>query len=462
MRPPLRLLLLAISLTPGAVVAQRVGTRQVMPSTDTLDTRYEQPVDDAAGPQPYTVRRIVAGSGADTGTLIEILRIERPVAGGRPGLLSLDSTVVGARDFRFRRARALRFATDGQLALDTRTELRGRTIHRWSRSGTVDSASSRTLGPGDAVPIGGEVLYLQGAPLRVGWSARVATYNGAANDYSITVFDSVRLERHGARTVWVAAILPAQYIRVHVTLDSATRAVIRLAIKGSSGDPVGSTHNRRFGAESAPASPVNGTAASPERQRPSMLDGTRVGVYYLRGEREVGSELALLPDGRFQYALAYGALDEIGAGRWSTTADGTVVLQSDGTPRSPRVTLAKAIGSATDSVLVTVHDTAGQPVNGIEVDFVQPRAGTSFRHARRGLSVLTFDPADAPTEIAVGYDVLNFMVSFPLKRPPAASYRFIFDPGDLGKRRFERESLSYVADTLFMIRNGRRLRYVRR
>jgi hypothetical protein len=53
-------------------------------------------------------------------------------------------------------------------------------------------------------------------------------------------------------------------------------------------------------------------------------------------------------------------------------------------------------------------------------------------------------------------------VNFPLKRPPAASYRFIFDPGDLGKRRFERESLSYVADTLFMIRNGRRLRYVRR
>jgi hypothetical protein len=36
---------------------------------------------------------------------------------------------------------------------------------------------------------------------------------------------------------------------------------------------------------------------------------------------EVGSELLLRPDGRFDYMLAYGALDELPSGRWTRNAD---------------------------------------------------------------------------------------------------------------------------------------------
>lgn len=52
------------------------------------------------------------------------------------------------------------------------------------------------------------------------------------------------------------------------------------------------------------------------------------GHYYLNGLREVGSELLLKPDGRFQWYLSYGAMDQQAEGRW-TRAEGHILLQAD-------------------------------------------------------------------------------------------------------------------------------------
>ena len=46
-------------------------------------------------------------------------------------------------------------------------------------------------------------------------------------------------------------------------------------------------------------------------------DPSLAGHYYLRGVMEVGSELLLKADGRFEYMLAYGALDELASGCWA-------------------------------------------------------------------------------------------------------------------------------------------------
>ncbi len=40
------------------------------------------------------------------------------------------------------------------------------------------------------------------------------------------------------------------------------------------------------------------------------------GHYYLHGVMEVGSELLLQPDGKFQWMLAVGALDQYAEGTW--------------------------------------------------------------------------------------------------------------------------------------------------
>ena len=54
-------------------------------------------------------------------------------------------------------------------------------------------------------------------------------------------------------------------------------------------------------------------------------DPSLAGHYYLRGVMEVGSELLLRADGRFEYMLAYGALDELASGCW-TRNGATVTL----------------------------------------------------------------------------------------------------------------------------------------
>ena len=54
-------------------------------------------------------------------------------------------------------------------------------------------------------------------------------------------------------------------------------------------------------------------------------DALLAGHYYLHGVMEVGSELLLKADGRFQYMLAYGALDELASGCW-TRHGGVVTL----------------------------------------------------------------------------------------------------------------------------------------
>lgn len=52
------------------------------------------------------------------------------------------------------------------------------------------------------------------------------------------------------------------------------------------------------------------------------------GHYYLDGVREVGSELLLHPDGRYQWRLAYGASDYHSEGSWSLV-QGLVILKAD-------------------------------------------------------------------------------------------------------------------------------------
>ena len=67
--------------------------------------------------------------------------------------------------------------------------------------------------------------------------------------------------------------------------------------------------------------PVEASAAC------APADASLAGHYYLHGVMEVGSELLLKPDGRFEYMLAYGALDELASGCW-TRNGGVVTLNA--------------------------------------------------------------------------------------------------------------------------------------
>lgn len=243
---------------------------------------------------------------------------------------------------------------------------------------------------------------------------------------------------------------------IQAWLDLSRHAIARVQYRLASGMTTTTTNlSLRAGGARAAAAVVR------TRGAPTAEELALAGRYALTGEREMASEIVLRPDGRFAYALAYGALDEEGGGRW-WLADGGVVLQSDGTPHDASVLLKDASGMSGDSIVILVADTSGAPVHGIEVDVVQPRTGTSFARTQRGRHVVHYAKGDAPTEISVGYDVVDFMVRFPIAGKPKGTYRFVFDRGDLGRYRFEAARLAMDGDALVLVRNGHRMRYRRR
>ena len=68
-----------------------------------------------------------------------------------------------------------------------------------------------------------------------------------------------------------------------------------------------------------------------------------VGHYYLSGVHEVGSELLLRADGRFEWMLAYGAVDNAATGRW-TRQSKTIVLTADRLEKGKPLFALKQIG----------------------------------------------------------------------------------------------------------------------
>ncbi|WP_375182366.1 hypothetical protein [Sphingomonas adhaesiva] len=76
------------------------------------------------------------------------------------------------------------------------------------------------------------------------------------------------------------------------------------------------------------------TAAAPPT---GVADAALAGHYYLSGVMETGSELLLRRDGRFEWYVSYGAVDQSATGRWSR--DGaTVTLTADApSPDAPPI-----------------------------------------------------------------------------------------------------------------------------
>jgi ankyrin repeat protein len=71
--------------------------------------------------------------------------------------------------------------------------------------------------------------------------------------------------------------------------------------------------------------------ALPKISQPTEIDKEQqkklAGHYYLKGVREVGSEIILRPDGHFEYMLAYGSVDELARGDW-VVRNGVVILRT--------------------------------------------------------------------------------------------------------------------------------------
>lgn len=431
----------------------------IRPGTDTLSMTGTG--DDGTVPSPPAIQSLRPGTGSDAGALVETMVLEVRGSDGRVLQTIIDTLVMGATDLRLRRARALRLNADGQVESDIRVALVGGVVVQIRRRADKTDTTRLKLPPDGRTPFVTPYFAFRAAPLATTWRASFDMFVPAEDDDNSirTVFvDSVQLQTIAARRVWMVHAHVTPNVQWTVGVDSITRDLVqyRVARRGSSPeDSYDFTLRTNKYFTSAPARPLASLSATEARAMRAVA-----GHYHHEGTMEVGSELQLRGNGRFGFTLAYGALDEAGAGQWRLD-NGEVVLQSDGSARAPSVRLDSASGVATDSLVILVVDTSGRGLTGISIDASDKRESRiTAQSARRGYT-LNFEPGEPPTELGIGVDMLDFRVPFPLTGQVRAFYRFVLDRGDLGTRRFERERVIVAPGRLTLRINGRPMTYVR-
>jgi len=138
------------------------------------------------------------------------------------------------------------------------------------------------------------------------------------------------------------------------------------------------------------------------------------GHYYLRGVREVGSELLLRPDGKFEYMLAYGAADYMASGTWKRDGD-SVVLNTEGKDEPP-FKLLRSSAAKSSGIRVILKRPGGQPVPNIDVML---KTDTGFLNARTDSDgVAMFESSQPAKSVMFEIRVYNFR-SKPVDLNPA-------------------------------------------
>jgi hypothetical protein len=207
--------------------------------------------------------------------------------------------------------------------------------------------------------------------------------------------------------------------------------------------------------------PKKSAVAQSASKADKALQKKLAGHYYLYGVTEVGSEILLRENGRFEYMLAYGALDELASGGWQVL-DGRVVIESDpsnapaatpyafvhaGNQNTPLVTI-RTSGSQSDFVQVWAQ-VYGCEAPHLEVGQVEARAFSVEFNSPICHIVLSSSEVDGGRTFA--YEV-------PPEQRSMREFEFAVDPTAQRSNEF-RVELEVDDGELVLIRSGRAMRY---
>jgi hypothetical protein len=177
-------------------------------------------------------------------------------------------------------------------------------------------------------------------------------------------------------------------------------------------------------------------------------------------QTEMGAGLQLTADGRFEYGLVYGALDEAGQGSW-VVKDGRVLLTSDPVTPPRFAFTGQTPGSA--GILRIALETP----RGISPQYFD--AAVTFAHGETrggqlsedGLS-LPFESADPPVSVRMFlpmFDLKGDVVPIDAAKGYALAFRF--EPNDIGKADFRGTALTIDKGDLLLERFDRTIRFRR-
>lgn len=181
---------------------------------------------------------------------------------------------------------------------------------------------------------------------------------------------------------------------------------------------------------------------------------------YASDAAELAARLQLLEDGRFRFALSYGALDEQATGRWAA-ADGAVRLTTEPRPVAPRFAVVSDMAAPAGELIVALDDPELLQGSSLTLAvFYEGQEMPVFVEADEAGRV-ALDPARRA--VALVPDLPVFPV--PLKPHPLSpgGHRIVFrfEANDLGVADFAGEPLSIEGDTLVLRRHDREIRFRR-
>ena len=178
--------------------------------------------------------------------------------------------------------------------------------------------------------------------------------------------------------------------------------------------------------------------------------------------REVGSQMALAPDGRFLWFFSTGALDLSAEGRWTRDSDGTILLNSDPPVTAPRFELVSRSRDASPGVAIRLACDTGQAYQFLDAVVEYPGG----ERVSGNFDSLEFrSPGDAPQPVAAVYvgsgafDLLSERV--PVTAGDANIFTFRFIPNDLGRADFRNVRATIANGALTFTWREMPLRYTR-
>ena len=182
---------------------------------------------------------------------------------------------------------------------------------------------------------------------------------------------------------------------------------------------------------------------------PGIYDGSQM---------EMAVRLVLHPNGRFQYGLSYGALDEQAQGRWAEK-DGRVLLTTEPTPKPPRFAIVSDTRAPDGAIHVALDDP--ELLQGSSLTMVVSYAGEP-----RPAFVEVEEDGRLP--VPPGKIVAALVPDLPVYTIPLQPYAltpgghrlvFRFEPNDLGVAAFDGEALVLDKGALVMQRYDRTIRF---
>ena len=183
------------------------------------------------------------------------------------------------------------------------------------------------------------------------------------------------------------------------------------------------------------------------------------GIYRLVGQQDVASGLRLEPDGRFQYFLSAGALDEQAEGRWRS-AGPVVILTTEPRPIPPVFERAPSTRATESRMTVEVSSPAGGGIAGVDLRIGFDEGAPIEGYTQEYGWSLPDDEKRIPRWIELGVPMHGIASPrFPIDLAAGNALAFTLVPNDLGKVDFSGIRVELSGKSLIVHRGPARLRY---